>query len=665
MPVRPHRGSTSSADRVARARPGTSRIRGGRRGFARTPRRADPRARGDHVRRRRASSSAAASSSARNGPASCASRARGPCWTTRPAVEDRDLLGALGRGEPVGHEQAGAPGEQPLRGPHDLGLGDRVHAGRRLVEDHHPHVADEQARERDQLLLPGGEAGAARPEQGVEALGQARPPTPRDRARRPPARRPRAGRGAEQRDVLRERPGEDLGALGDHADRGPEPLQVDVEDVGAAQQHRAALGLHGAREQRGQRRLAGAGAPDQGAGVPGGTRRSTCSEREPALLVGEVQVAEVHVERAVGQLVAADGLALGAEHAAQPEHGTEARLQVGQVPRQLVDLADEHRGDEEERHQGGGVEAVVDDQRDPHQRGGGEHGVEQRAGAAPDPALEAENDREPGVDGGGERRAAPHHVALPEAGAQVVAPRHALLHGRRVVGPGRLLLDLAGRDLGEQGAHGGERGHAGQREQHDRRPPRDGGDHPERPGGEQGADRLPRALPEQDADLVRVVVDAVEHLAHGLLRERRERLVQRGVEQVRAQPALGPVDDPGPDRAGHGVEQGRPDRRRRPAARPAWSSRARRAGRRRSEPSELPTAATAQHSSAQAASGLRSRRQSTVRSGSDGGGGVRASRAESTWVRVIGHDATTRHRRSSCGFPARAPQARGRPPAPP
>ena len=89
-----------------------------------------------------------------------------------PAVEHRDLLGALGRREPVGDQQAGAPGEQPLGGAHHVGLGDRVHPGRGLVEDHHPDVAHQQAGERDELLLAGRQRGAARAEQGVEPVGE-------------------------------------------------------------------------------------------------------------------------------------------------------------------------------------------------------------------------------------------------------------------------------------------------------------------------------------------------------------------------------------------------------------------------------------------------------------------------------------------------------------
>ena len=66
-----------------------------------------------------------------------------------------------------------------------------------------------------------------------------------------------------------------------------------------------------------------------------------------------------------------------------------------------------------------------------------------RRGASPwpRPAATASKRR---VHPGGELGAPAQHVGLAEAGAQVVAPGDALLQGGRVVGPGRLLDDLAG-----------------------------------------------------------------------------------------------------------------------------------------------------------------------------------------------------------------------------
>ena len=90
-------------------------------------------------------------------------------------------------------------------------------------------------------------------------------------------------------------------------------------------------------------------------------------------------------------------------------------------------------------------------------------------------------------------------------------------------------------------------------------PPGEARDHPERTRGEQGAHGLPHAPAHQLADLPGVVVDAVEHLAHGLLGQLGERLGHRGVEQVGAQRALGAVAHRGPDRLGDGVDDGTAD----------------------------------------------------------------------------------------------------------
>ena len=103
-------------------------------------------------------------------------------------LEDGDLLGALGRREPVGDEDAGAPRDQPVGGAYDAGLGDRVHPGGGLVEDDDADVAHQQPRERDELLLA-RRTGWCRPGRGrCRGRRAARRPTRSGRARRPPPR---------------------------------------------------------------------------------------------------------------------------------------------------------------------------------------------------------------------------------------------------------------------------------------------------------------------------------------------------------------------------------------------------------------------------------------------------------------------------------------------
>ena len=67
------------------------------------------------------------------------------------------------------------PSQQPVGGALHPRLGDRVHPGGGLVEDHHVRVADQDPGERDQLLLPGRQHVAALAELGVDARRAGRP----------------------------------------------------------------------------------------------------------------------------------------------------------------------------------------------------------------------------------------------------------------------------------------------------------------------------------------------------------------------------------------------------------------------------------------------------------------------------------------------------------
>ena len=116
------------------------------------------------------------------------------------------------------------------------------------------------------------------------------------------------------------------------------------------------------------------------------------------MLVGEVQVVEAHRERPLGEWLATRGLGGRGHQPAEPDHGPEARLEVGQVPRQHVDLADEHRGDQEQGHQRRGRQPVVDHQDDADQGGRGEDTVQQHPGAPTDAGLDLDDVGEPAMD---------------------------------------------------------------------------------------------------------------------------------------------------------------------------------------------------------------------------------------------------------------------------
>ena len=155
----------------------------------------------------------------------------------RPGLDHRavgqhhHLVAAAHRGEPVRDDDADPVAQQPLGGPLHPRLGDRVHPRGGLVEDHHVRVADQDPGERDQLLLPGGEHVPALAEPGRAARPAARRPS-----RPGPARRSARAAGVEQlrveqRDVLGERAGQDLGAL-----------RHDARPTGAAARRRGRAG---------------------------------------------------------------------------------------------------------------------------------------------------------------------------------------------------------------------------------------------------------------------------------------------------------------------------------------------------------------------------------------------------------------------------------------
>jgi hypothetical protein len=145
----------------------------------------------------------------------------------------------------VGDHDAGAAGQQPVRGADHAGLGDGVHPRGRLVEHHQLHVADEQPGEGDQLRLTGRQGGAAGSQQGVQAVRQ-----PGD-----PVVQPELGNGrlddgprhvGEQREVVQQGRGQHVGPLRDDPDDPAQRLQVEVPHVDPAEPDRTAGWFHGA-----------------------------------------------------------------------------------------------------------------------------------------------------------------------------------------------------------------------------------------------------------------------------------------------------------------------------------------------------------------------------------------------------------------------------------
>ena len=87
-------------------------------------------------------------------------------------VHDEDGVGGLDGGEAVGDEDAGAAGDHAREGEADAVFGVGVDGAGGLVEDEDGGRVGEGAGEADELLLAGGEGGAALADGLVEAGGE-------------------------------------------------------------------------------------------------------------------------------------------------------------------------------------------------------------------------------------------------------------------------------------------------------------------------------------------------------------------------------------------------------------------------------------------------------------------------------------------------------------
>jgi len=184
-------------------------------------------------------------------------------------VHDEDGVGALDGGETVRDEDGGAAGNHALqcRSHAKLGLG--VDGGGGFVEYENPRAMSQSPCKTDELLLAGGERGAAL----EDGLGEG------------------AGQGADEvadvdlvggvgdfivgdpggahADVLGDVAGEEEGILQDDAEAAAEGEEVLLADVDAVDEDLAKLDVVEAHHERGEGGFAGTGVADDGGGLVG------------------------------------------------------------------------------------------------------------------------------------------------------------------------------------------------------------------------------------------------------------------------------------------------------------------------------------------------------------------------------------------------------------
>ena len=166
---------------------------------------------------------------------------------------------------------------------------------RRLVEDEDARIGEERARERDELPLAERELEAALADLGVVAVRQLGDEAVGADSRRGGLDLGPGGARTAERDVVRDRAGEEEALLRDDAELSPQRRLRHVAQVGAVDRDAPAARVVEASEQLRDRRLPGAGVPDERDGRPGGHVEIEVVQDVRKVAVPEADVVEADV----------------------------------------------------------------------------------------------------------------------------------------------------------------------------------------------------------------------------------------------------------------------------------------------------------------------------------------------------------------------------------
>ncbi|RAO50276.1 hypothetical protein ONO86_02316 [Micromonospora noduli] len=403
--------------------------------------------------------------------------------------------------------------QQSFGGPLHPRLGDRVQPSGGLVEDHHVRLPDQDPGERHQLLLTGGEHMPALPQPGRQPVRQLGDPAGQAQLVERPSSRFEQLR-VEERHVLGERAGQDLGALRHQRHPAAQLLDVEVAQVGAAKEDSARRHVDRPGEHLRERRLARTGPPDQRVRA---TARE--GEAEPAqrgtsvtLPVPECQIPNAQVTLA--RAGPADRLLPGLVEQLHPRPRAERLLDLRHHPADVFRCRPEGQGEQPDGGEPRGVDPAGGQRPGTAEHHSADARPDRRGGHRRHPGGQHPDHQATGQHGGGPPGVQPQHVRPRQTGANVVLAVHRLLHHGGQVGP-RLLLGHPGRADPRRGPAQADREHHS--EQHHRDPGRP--PHEKRHDHRQQTDA--EALGEPGAlvtncrrHLIDVPVDPVQQLAH-------------------------------------------------------------------------------------------------------------------------------------------------------
>ena len=207
-------------------------------------------------------------------------------------IEHENLVGADDGRKPVRDDERGAVARHAVELILDVPFGMAVERRGRFIEQQDRRRFEDGAGDGDALLFAAGKFQAALADLGLVALRRKADEAVDLRLARRfldfgVARVPAA-----VADVVADRIVEQHGVLRHHADRGAQRGLRHVANVLAVDQDAAAGDVVEAEQQPRNRRLAGAGRPDDGDGVPGGDVEAQALEDRPLRFIGKRDILE-------------------------------------------------------------------------------------------------------------------------------------------------------------------------------------------------------------------------------------------------------------------------------------------------------------------------------------------------------------------------------------
>src|SRR5260370_6597178 len=201
-----------------------------------------------------------------------------------PMLDDKDALSALDRGNAMRNQDGSAAPHDPCQPGEDSLFRECVYAGKRIVEDQNPWIAQNRARNRNPLLLSSRQREPALADHGLI-------PGRKIRDVRSDSRQFRRTRDLGFRrtlnapsNVFRQRGAEQERFLRNETDLPPQPFRIQIPQIDAIEINRSAGGIDQAGNQTHQRTLPAPRMPDNRHSRPSRNLKTDILHTNPRLV---------------------------------------------------------------------------------------------------------------------------------------------------------------------------------------------------------------------------------------------------------------------------------------------------------------------------------------------------------------------------------------------